>query len=109
MWNKFVRAGLLAGIGLFATLPAQAQVDGPVLYRQHCAKCHGVDGRADNLRGRAFFAQDLSDAEWQEHTSDAQILAAIRNGARMMSGYAGKLSLEQQQALVQRVRGLRQP
>lgn len=109
MWNKLTRAGLLASIGLFAPLPALAEVDGPALYQQHCAKCHGDDGRADNLRGRAFFAQDLSDADWQEHTSDAQILAAIRNGARMMSGYASKLSLEQQQALVQVVRGVHQP
>jgi mono/diheme cytochrome c family protein len=109
MWNKFARAGLLAGIGLLATLPAQPQVDGPDLYRQPCAKCHADDGRAHNMRGRAYFAQDLSDAQWQEHTSDAQILAAIRNGARMMSGYASKLRLEQQQALVQVVRGLRQP
>ncbi|MDA7084866.1 cytochrome c [Pseudomonas sp. SA3-5] len=109
MCNRIARAGLLASLALLATAPAQAQVDGPALYQQHCAKCHGDDGRASNMRGRLLFAQDLGDAKWQEHTSDAQILAAIRNGARMMSGYASKLNLEQQQALVQVVRGLRQP
>ncbi|MEX6501391.1 c-type cytochrome [Pseudomonas zhanjiangensis] len=100
---------LLAGLALVAACPALAEVDGAALYQQHCAKCHGDDGRADNLRGKMFFAQDLADADWQARTSDEQILAAIRNGARMMSGYAGKLSAEQQQALVQVVRELRQP
>lgn len=109
MWNKLAHAGLLASLGPLAALPALAQVDGAALYRQHCASCHGDDGRADNLRGTMFFAQDLADADWQTGTSDEQILATIRNGARMMSGYAGKLSAEQQQTLLQVVRELRQP
>ena len=28
-----------------------AAADGPALYREHCAKCHGDTGQADNWRG----------------------------------------------------------
>ncbi|WXL25303.1 cytochrome c [Ectopseudomonas mendocina] len=92
-----------------ASLPAVAETDGKQLYQQRCAKCHGDNGRANTLRGWLSFAQNLSKAKWQDRTSDDEIIAAIQQGPGAMPAYADKLSTDEQQALVQYVRGLRKP
>ena len=109
MSNKPALLGLLAALTLFGSLPAQADVDGQQLYRQHCVKCHAADGRANTLRGWLFFAQNLSKAKWQDNNSDADILNAIQEGPGAMPGYAEKLSEAEQLALVKAVRDLRKP
>ena len=109
MSNKPALLSLLATLALGASLPAAAEVDGQQLFRQHCAKCHAADGRANTLRGWLFFAQNLSKAKWQDNTSDDDILEAIQEGPGAMPGYAEKLSEAEQLALVQAVRDLRKP
>ncbi|MCE5362004.1 c-type cytochrome [Pseudomonas anguilliseptica] len=109
MSNKPALLGLLAALTLFGSLPAQAEVDGQQLYRQHCVKCHAADGRANTLRGWLFFAQNLSKAKWQDNNSDSDILEAIQEGPGAMPGYAEKLSEAEQLALVKTVRDLRKP
>lgn len=103
-WALTLAASLIALAPL-----AQAEVDGEALYRQHCARCHGDDGRAKTWRGYLFFAQNLSKARWQERESDEDILEAIRKGPRAMPAFADKLDDAEQQALVHYVRSLRQP
>lgn len=109
MLSKPALLGLLAALSLFGSLPAFAEVDGQQLFRQHCAKCHAEDGRANTLRGWLFFAQNLSKAKWQDNNSDADILEAIQQGPGAMPGYAEKLSEAEQLAVVQAVRDLRKP
>lgn len=109
MSNKSALFGLLAMLTLFASLPALAEVDGQQLYRQHCAKCHAEDGRANTLRGWLYFAQNLSKAKWQDNNSDGEILEAIQDGPGAMPGYADTLSEAEQLALVRAVRDLRKP
>ncbi|MFG0722916.1 c-type cytochrome [Pseudomonas sp. GLN_6] len=109
MSNKPALLGVLAALTLFGSLPAQAEVDGQQLYRQHCAKCHAEDGRANTLRGWLFFAQNLSKAKWQDNNSDSDILEAIQEGPGAMPGYAEKLSEAEQLAVVKAVRDLRKP
>jgi mono/diheme cytochrome c family protein len=106
--SKAVWPSLAAGLLLSASLPAAAEVDGKQLYQQNCVKCHGENGRANTLRGWLSFAQNLSKAKWQERNSDEDIIAAIQEGPGAMPAYAEKLSADEQQALVQYVRGLRQ-
>ena len=101
--------GLLGALTLLASLPAAAEVDGQQLFRQHCAKCHAADGRANTLRGWLYFAQNLSKAKWQDNNSDDDILEAIQEGPRAMPGFAEKLSEAEQLALVKAVRDLRKP
>jgi len=49
------------GVLLLAGLPGLSQAaDGAALYRQHCVKCHGSDGRAATWRGYLYFARDLA-------------------------------------------------
>ena len=109
MSNKPALLGLLATLTLFTSLPALAEVDGQQLYRQHCAKCHAADGRANTLRGWLYFAQNRSKAKWQDSNSDSDILDAIAKGPGAMPGYADKLSATEQLALVKAVRDLRKP
>lgn len=109
MLSKSVLLSLLGGLTLLASLPVRAEVDGPQLYRQHCAKCHAEDGRANTLRGWLYFAQNLSQAKWQDNNSDNDILDAIQEGPGAMPSYADKLSEAEQLALVRAVRDLRKP
>lgn len=91
---------------LFAlSVPAQAAVDGPALYQQHCARCHGDTGHADSWRGYLYFARDFSQPAWQAEKSDAYILDKINTGPRIMPAYSETLTLDERQALVRVVRG----
>lgn len=94
------------GVGmtvLLCSAPVQA-VDGPSLYREHCAKCHGDTGKANGWRGYLYFARDFSSVSWQAANSGADILAEIDRGPRIMPAYRDKLTLEERQALVQVIR-----
>lgn len=90
-------AGLLFSAGAFA-------VDGPALYKEHCAKCHGDTGKADSWRGYLVFAQDFSKASFQNGRSDDDILNKINRGPRIMPAYEKTLTLEEREALVRVVR-----
>jgi mono/diheme cytochrome c family protein len=109
MLSKPARLGLFATLSLLASLPAQAEVDGQQLYRQHCVKCHAADGRANTLRGWLYFAQNLSKAKWQDNTSDREILETIQDGPRAMPSFADTLNEAEQLALLKTVRDLRKP
>lgn len=106
-------AWLLAALGIILPLTGSAQAapaaDGPALYQQHCAKCHGEDGRAGTWRGYLYFARDLSDPVWQARRDDAFILRRINEGPGLMPAYADRLAPAEREALVAVVRGLRAP
>jgi cytochrome c oxidase cbb3-type subunit 3 len=53
-------------------------------WRSQCATCHGAQGRGDGPTGPMVKATDLSNAEWQGKTSDADIAAVIKNGKGKM-------------------------
>ena len=93
--------GVLATTNAFA---ADAVVDGPALYKENCAKCHGDTGKADSWRGYLVFAQDFSKASFQKGRSDDDILNKINRGPRIMPAYEKTLTLAERQALVQVIR-----
>ncbi len=98
------------GVLLLASVPGLSlAADGAVLYRQHCAKCHGAEGRADTWRGYLYFARDLGNARWQAAQEDADLRAAIAEGPGMMPAYRDRLSSDDLTALVQHLRTLRRP
>lgn len=70
------------------------------LYQQHCAKCHGADGKGiESLQ-----PPDFTDAKWQAANSDKALGDGIRNGKGTMPGYKSTLSAAQITALVKHVR-----
>ena len=53
-------------------------------FADHCAQCHGNDGRGQTTIGRNFYpkAPDMTHAETQSQ-SDGELFAAIENGVRL--------------------------
>ena len=93
----------LAGVGLalFAAEPHPSDT-----FRQYCAKCHGEDGKAQTPKGKKMKARDFTDADFQQHKTDAQIVDAITNGTEHdMPPFGKVLSADQIQSLVPDVRG----
>lgn len=104
---------LSAGIILLvAIIPASAAfrpggraVDAGALFESKCAVCHGQDGRGTDF-GKQKGAPDFTDAKWQQSRTDAQLQEAISAGkGKSMPAWKNKLSAEEIQALVGRVRG----
>lgn len=91
--------------GLVLAAPALAAADGPALYEQHCARCHGATGNADTWRGYLYFAPAFSDADWQRRHGDERILRAINRGPGAMPAFEKTLTADERQALVGVVRG----
>ena len=54
--------------------------DGEALYGDHCAKCHGADGRADTPVGKAMKVPSLVDPKWTSaDTAEALVTAFHAN------------------------------
>src|SRR5215469_5365131 len=63
------------------------KVDAQGLFNENCATCHGKNGRAKTFHGRLVGAQNLTDPEFQEDTSDTQIVHAIKTGPSVMPAF----------------------
>lgn len=59
-------------LGWLATGTAAA-ADGATLYGEHCANCHGDDGRADTPVGRAMKVPALNGGSWSQEDLTATI------------------------------------
>jgi mono/diheme cytochrome c family protein len=80
------------------------------LYSKYCIECHGTDGRSQTKKGKHSHARDLSDAKWQDDTSDERIFNSIMNGRNVrgnMPGFNKKITDEEADALVTYVRQLK--
>ena len=53
-----------------------------VVFDNHCAACHGSDGRARTPQGRKLRAKDLRESR----LADAEIERQIREGSRIKTG-----------------------
>jgi mono/diheme cytochrome c family protein len=73
------------------------------LYKQHCAKCHGADGKGiESLK--SVDVPDFTDAKWQAARTDKQIIEGIAEGKNIMPGFKDAVSKEEINALAQHVR-----
>lgn len=72
------------------------------LYRVHCARCHGTDGRSNTEEGRRTEASDLTDESVQNMNS-AKMSRIIRNGKGEMPPNK-KLTTSQIASIVRYVR-----
>jgi mono/diheme cytochrome c family protein len=55
-----------------------------ITWRQQCTSCHGAMGRGDGQMGPMVQAPDLSRADWQSQTTDAEMAAIIKAGRNRM-------------------------
>jgi cytochrome c6 len=99
-------------VTLLAFVVSGRAADPKALWDTNCAQCHGANGNANTKMGKQVGAKDLTDAKVQASFTDAQAMAAIKdgvkeNGKTTMKAFAGKLSEEDIKALVAYVRTLK--
>ncbi|HWS87603.1 MAG TPA: cytochrome c [Pyrinomonadaceae bacterium] len=75
------------------------------LFRQSCARCHGLDGRARTELGELTGAPDFADAAWQEGRSGQRMRASIAHGRGGMPSFKDRLSPGEIASLVAYIRG----
>jgi len=92
---------------------------GPILgadalanWKEHCAKCHGDDGKGDTKMGRKLSIADLTDPAVQAKFTDEAALKAMKEGVNDKAGKVAmkpieNLAAEEMPALVKFVRGLK--
>ena len=95
--------------GLPFTLSA---ADAAANWSEHCAKCHGENGKGDTKMGKKLAIADLTDAKVQEKFSDDAAVKAMKDGVKDKEGKLAMKPIENvsetdMKALVGYVRGLR--
>ena len=92
-------------------MSAAALREGREHFADHCAQCHGNDGRGQTEMGRDLYprAPDMTLPETQK-LSDGELFAIIRNGVRLtgMPGWGGEHSEQDDWKLVLFIRHLPQ-
>jgi len=79
-------------------------------WENHCAKCHGADGKGQTKAGRKLNVKDYTDAKVQAELKDEEMIKATANGVRdkngkeLMKAYKDELSSEEIKELVGYVR-----
>ena len=89
-----------------------AHADAAANYKKKCASCHGSDGSGKTRMGKKSGARDYRDAKVQASFSDAEGLAAIKNGVKKdgkekMKSYGDLYSEAEMKALVQYIRAFK--
>ena len=85
------------------TVPLPAS-EAESLFNQHCARCHGSDGRAYMKVGEVGVVRSFTDRRWQAEVSDRRLINSITRGRGGMPSFKGRLSRKQIKALVAYVR-----
>jgi mono/diheme cytochrome c family protein len=85
-----------------AVSPPESEAES--LFKQHCAQCHGSDGRAYMAPGEVGVARTFTDRRWQAEVSDRRLINSITRGREGMPSFKGRLSRKQIKALVAYVR-----
>lgn len=108
---------LLGGVFVFITSGTQAMADTAAvavdhssgdmssprsLYQQHCARCHGSNGKAQTALGRKLEADDLTTS----NASPAKIIRIVTNGKGDMPSFRKKMTSAQISSLATYVSGL---
>lgn len=98
----------LAAVGVMVASMATAafaQDTGADTYKAKCTMCHGPDGSGNSPAGRAMKVVPLNSPDLVK-ASDADLIAATKNGKGKMPAYAGKLTDGQITAVIAYVRTL---
>jgi len=91
MLNQTLRPAFLALSLSIASSAALAQASGADTYTAKCQMCHGADGTGATPAGKAMKAIPFTDPQIL-NKSDADLIAATKNGKGKMPAYTGKLS-----------------
>ncbi|MBI4626622.1 MAG: cytochrome c [Verrucomicrobia bacterium] len=88
-----------AGVGVVICLAAALGYAAPVAenWENHCAKCHGADGKGQTKAGKKLKVKDYTDAKVQAEMKDEEIIKATAEGVfdkgkEKMKAYKDELS-----------------
>jgi mono/diheme cytochrome c family protein len=101
--HLFLGAPVLLVAAMFAAPVAEN-------WENHCAKCHGADGKGQTKAGRKLNVKDYTDAKVQAEMKDEEMIKATttgvtdKNGKERMKAYKDELSAEEIKDLVAYVR-----
>jgi len=93
-------------VGAAATRAAPAAEN----WENHCAKCHGADGKGQTKAGKKLNVKDYTDAKVQAEMKDADMIKITAEGAfdkagkEKMKAYKDELSADEIKDLVAYVR-----
>lgn len=78
-------------------------------WENHCAKCHGADGKGQTKIGKKLKLKDYTDAKVQAEMKDEEMLKATTDGVfeggkEKMKAFKGELSADEIKDLVAFVR-----
>jgi mono/diheme cytochrome c family protein len=88
-----------------STTAALAEDSGADTYKTKCAMCHGADGLAAGPMGKMYKIPPFNSPDVVK-MSDADLIAATKNGKGKMPAYAGKLTDPQIKDVVAFIRTL---
>ncbi|HEV2948495.1 MAG TPA: cytochrome c [Gemmataceae bacterium] len=80
-------------------------VNGGILYRRYCSRCHGSDGRGLSKRALMPLIPDFTESSWQKSRSNPQLEVTILEGqGRSMPAFGQRLKDEEVRVLVAYIR-----
>ena len=97
-------AGLIAGAALMLAAPVTEN------WENHCAKCHGADGKGQTKAGKKLNVVDYTDPKVQAKMKDEEMIKVTAEGAKdkagkeRMKGYKDELSPKEIEELVAYIR-----
>lgn len=103
------RLGCLAALVLVSSLIGIAAPPAEN-WENHCAKCHGADGKGQTKAGKKLNVKDYTDAAVQAKMTDEEMTKAIADGVtddkgkEKMKAYKEELSADEIKALVEYTR-----
>ena len=103
---KSLLLGGLAALGAALAFAAPAAEN----WENHCAKCHGADGKGQTKAGRKLQVKDYTSAAEQAKFTDAEAMRATTEGIKdqagkeRMKGYRDELAPKEIEELVAHVR-----
>ena len=112
MNTKTKLTAVLVALAFAAVGSTAFGADAKANWDQHCAKCHGAEGKGDTKMGQKMGIKDYSDAKVQAAITDDAAFKAIKegvkeNGKQVMKPFAQKLSDADIQALVAHIRSFK--
>jgi len=89
---------------------ATTLAEGKQLFTKNCVSCHGPLGKGDGKAGAMLkpLPADLTDEEWKHGSTDGEIFAVIRDGAKgtPMRGFAGRMTSKELWTVLNYMRAL---
>lgn len=90
--SKMIRSyGVLAALILMVGTLSFAQSSGEAVYKAKCQSCHGMQGTPNPGIAKAMGVKPASDPSVKAH-SEAQMIAAVRDGMGKMKAFKATLS-----------------